>query len=267
VCLGIRVSDIHPPSHHLGRETFLAPVKWVDGWPVVGNNGTIDLEMEADCLPPRPFADEPVRDDFDGAALKPCWNHVRNPVEANYSLTERRGWLRLTASPVTLTEVGAPTFLGRRQEHMHCRASALCDFSPREGEEAGLTTRVDEFHHYDLAVTRREGKRCVIAKVTVDGLASVICREPVEDGPVTLEITANPYRYEFSFSARGNERALRKLKTWKEEAVIGRRDYLTTRHVSMETATGFTGLFFGMYAVGTGAPAYFDWFEYFADAR
>ncbi|WP_172582249.1 glycoside hydrolase family 43 protein [Subtercola boreus] len=31
-------------SHHnLGRETFLLPVEWVDGWPVIGNAGTTEL--------------------------------------------------------------------------------------------------------------------------------------------------------------------------------------------------------------------------------
>lgn len=32
--------------HNLGRETFLAPVKWQDSWPVVGNNGRMEEEME-----------------------------------------------------------------------------------------------------------------------------------------------------------------------------------------------------------------------------
>ena len=33
--------------HHLGRETFLSPVIWdKEGWPVVGNDGRIALEMK-----------------------------------------------------------------------------------------------------------------------------------------------------------------------------------------------------------------------------
>ena len=37
VFLGVR-SHGHPPMHHLGRETFLAPVTWLtDGWPVVND--------------------------------------------------------------------------------------------------------------------------------------------------------------------------------------------------------------------------------------
>ena len=266
VCLGIRVSDIHPPSHHLGRETFLAPVKWLDGWPVVGNNGTIELDMEADCLPACPFDSEPDRDDFTAANLRHCWTYIRNPVPANYSLTARNGWLSLSSSPVTLTRVGSPTFLGRRQEHMHCRAAALCDFHPRDGEEAGLTIRVDEFHHYDLAITRMDGKRSIMAKITVNGISQVVSSAPLADGPVRLELWADPYKYEFSYAA-GNAPQATPLSTWIEDPAIGRRHLLTTRHVSAEAAAGFTGLFFGMYAVGAGTPAYFDWFEYVPEAK
>ena len=50
VCLGIRPSCTPQRGlklHHLGRETFLSPVKWdEEGWPVVGNDGRIALEME-----------------------------------------------------------------------------------------------------------------------------------------------------------------------------------------------------------------------------
>ena len=46
VCLGTR--PFINMLHHLGRETFLAPVVWnEEGWPVVGDNGRIALEMDA----------------------------------------------------------------------------------------------------------------------------------------------------------------------------------------------------------------------------
>lgn len=49
VCLGIR--PLGAMLHNLGRETFLAPVTWDEnGWPVVGYDGTIELEMDAPIL-------------------------------------------------------------------------------------------------------------------------------------------------------------------------------------------------------------------------
>ena len=47
VCLAVR--PIGTLLHNLGRETCLAPVKWENGWPVVGNGGRIAVDMDAPC--------------------------------------------------------------------------------------------------------------------------------------------------------------------------------------------------------------------------
>ena len=54
VLLGVRPRGGTPGWHVLGRETFLAPVSWVDGWPVVGE---LSLVQPA---PPWPLQPEPV---------------------------------------------------------------------------------------------------------------------------------------------------------------------------------------------------------------
>ena len=33
--------------HNLGRETFLVPVVWRDGWPVMGKDGRVELMMDS----------------------------------------------------------------------------------------------------------------------------------------------------------------------------------------------------------------------------
>ena len=109
--------------HHLGRETFLVPVAWKDGWPVVNQTGKVELDVEADCLPPHPWPDEATRDDFDKTEPAMCWNFVRNPREEDWSLTDRPGWLRLNASPVTLADEGSPAVVGRRQRA--CRGRCM----------------------------------------------------------------------------------------------------------------------------------------------
>jgi len=35
---------------HLGRESFMAPMEWVDGWPVVNNKKPIELLGQAEGL-------------------------------------------------------------------------------------------------------------------------------------------------------------------------------------------------------------------------
>jgi alpha-N-arabinofuranosidase len=102
VFLGIRPQG--GQFHHLGRETFLAPVTWSDdGWPVVNGNDPIALTMPAPGLPEHTWPADPASDEFNGPALGPQWNYVRNPHENDYSLTERPGYLRLKGSAVTMS--------------------------------------------------------------------------------------------------------------------------------------------------------------------
>lgn len=240
--------------HHLGRETFLAPVTWSeDGWPVVNEAGSVSLEMQADCLPPHPFPSEPVRDDFDSTDLRLCWNFLRNPYEGDWSLTARAGWLRLNGSALTLSDDDSPAFVGRRQRHFNCKVTALIEFdSQQDGDEAGLTAIMNSSHHYEIAVARLSGKRRVIVRRRIGTLAKVVADAPLPDGPVMLEIAAEPTEYTFRYApAEGN---ITDLTTGE------------TRYLSSEVAGGFTGVYLGMYATGNGraggAPGDFDWFEY-----
>jgi len=103
VFLGIRPQG-YPPVHHLGREKFLAPVRWTDaGWPVIGNQGTIEPSMEVEPLAQVLWPEETGFDDFDLPNLKPCWNFLRNPQTELWSVTRRAGWLCLNGSGSNLT--------------------------------------------------------------------------------------------------------------------------------------------------------------------
>src|SRR4029077_20369060 len=96
VFLAFRSPGQYQQFHHLGRETFLAPVTWTgDGWPVVNGTGTVTVEMTAKTLSPHPFPPPPARDEFDARAPGLVWLFVRNPNAADWSLSARPGWLRL----------------------------------------------------------------------------------------------------------------------------------------------------------------------------
>jgi beta-xylosidase len=47
----------------LGRETYLSPMEWKDGWPFVNGGKKITLEVEAEGLPEKTTPKE-WRDDF-----------------------------------------------------------------------------------------------------------------------------------------------------------------------------------------------------------
>ena len=253
VCLGVR--PVAGACHHIGRETFLSPVTWTDdGWPVFNGKGELESVMPAPRLAPKPWPDEPPRDDFDSPALGLAWNYVRNPTLKDYSLSERPGHLRLWGSELGMGDVGSPAFVGRRQTDHFCHAAARLSFDPKSpNEEAGLALRYDEKNRYEVAVTRRGDKRTALVRRTVKGVST---EEPGIEIPAyrdaVLSVEAAPTGYRLFFQTAGGARN-----------VLCSAD---TRPLSSEEAGGFTGVYIGMYATGNGArcaaPADFDWFEY-----
>jgi xylan 1,4-beta-xylosidase len=258
VCLGIRPQGGR--FHHIGRETFLAPVVFnKDGWPVVNGNGTLATEMPAPRLKPQVWEQLPAKDDFEAATLALPWNFLRNPYDGDWSLTERPGFLRLHGSVVTLTEADSPAFVGCRQEAFDCTASTRMEFDPgSEQEEAGLVVRGNDKYHYEIGVTLREGKRQVFLRKVIKGkIAEPVQYKDLQNGPVVLSVKASPLSYEFFYESPAGV---------KESLGTALTKDLSVEAIGFDDGMCFTGAYFGMYATGNGGkstkPADFDWFEY-----
>jgi beta-xylosidase len=86
-----------------GRPQCLEPVNWVDGWPIIGRDIDDDGIGEPVESWRKPVASKPTErlsasDEFDGTEIGAQWNWNHNPRNKRWSLTDRPGWLRLTAS-------------------------------------------------------------------------------------------------------------------------------------------------------------------------
>lgn len=247
----------HERTHHIGRETVLAPVTWSDdGWPVINHEKPVTLRMSGERLPPsRPWPAAPDTESFDGKDLSVEWYSLRAPASALYSLSERPGHLRLKGSGDTLATLTTPAFVGIRQRDLAMHASTALDFKPgADGHLAGIVVRQDENNHYQLVVTRDQGRRMARLVSVVKGQATVVGSQPLPDGgdgEVTLAIDGTPAAYTFSATAQGKTHAL---------------GALPTAPLSSEKAGGFTGVFIGLYASNPAKaampPADFAWFKY-----
>nr|WP_321452654.1 glycoside hydrolase family 43 protein [uncultured Carboxylicivirga sp.] len=252
VCLGIRPQG--GKFQHLGRETFLAPVTWTeDGWPIAGTNGMMDTTYPAPNLPEHKWAAAPVRDNFDMATLGFDWTFIRQPYDQDWSLTQRKGYLRLNGSAITLKEMDSPAFVGRRQSDLNIAASTKMSFTPTaDNEEAGIVIRANDANHYALVVTQNEGKRVVKFRKFLKAKLEDEIYTAIPDGDVILRITATPLEYQFWVQAKGFETSLIASAP--------------TQDLSTEKVGGFIGVFIGMYASGNGQananPADFDWFDF-----
>ena len=173
VLLGVRPHGVAPGFHVLGRETFLTPVDWVNGWPVPH-----DVQLEMDGGPPGPTAPAAPagRDDFDTFELGPRWVGVRRPPHAVSSLRSRPGWLVLKGGEATL-DSPEPVFVGRRQQHRWCRVRARVDAGA--ASEAGLTLMMDETSHYEVGVHRGQ----IIVRARVGPLDTVVAERAVPARP------------------------------------------------------------------------------------
>lgn len=150
------VKGIH---HTLGRETCILPVFWPqNGWPIVNGNGAATLEVSTPTLPENKVKTAPSRTEFNDSTFDPYWAHIQIPNSQNYSLSERKGYLRLKGDTIKLGDNGSPTFIGKRLYDFNFSASTEIDFQPlTEGEIAGMTL-VNNGTHFDILI-KKEGKQ------------------------------------------------------------------------------------------------------------
>jgi xylan 1,4-beta-xylosidase len=234
--------------YNTGRETFLLPVSWEDGWPRMTRPGeAIPYAHRRPNLPAQAAPAVPtsgpftVRDEFDERALAPYWMMPRNPREAWYRLD--RGELALTARPVGLGDFGNPSMLVRRQQHLNASASTIVRFLPQaDGDEAGIAAFQNDEYWYFLGIGAEGGRPVVKLErragpnEPAEGVALASAPLPVAAGqPLYLRIEAEGPRYRFSYAARPGQ--------WR---VL--RDGLDGTILSTRTAGGFVGAVFGLHA-------------------
>ena len=226
-------------QHPLGRETFLSPVEWRDGWPVPG---VPELEMPDPGFAPCPWPTRPERDDFDEPALGYGWLFLRSTGCA--SLSERPGWLRVRGDASTVDDSNAKGFVGRRVEHPWSRSTSLIDVRPGEGE-AGLMLFLDQGWHAELGVRQRKGIREAFVRRSADDWRETAEFTVLAEGEIEVEVLTNPWACLFTLRMGGKPVFSRKFQS---------------QFLSTSMAGGSTGLVVGLYATRAELDA--DWFEH-----
>ncbi len=264
ICLGYRTSGYL--QHVMGRETMLAPVRWEQGgWPVVNGDGTLQTDMKCQTLPLVAMPKDPIREEFDyikrdapkdsyhSLGLPMGWMSLCNPDYSRYSLTERKGWLRMRPSTTDLSETASPTFVARRQTELNFTATALFDLSHlSEGMQAGITAYAAPLNHYDVVAEKRNGQIIIKSNVRLGQTGHSEKEFALSGTRAYLRITSDKDFYYLQASSDG-----------KNFVELAKMEY---RFLSTETIGGFTGVMLGLFAQcdnETGAGyADVDWFEY-----
>ncbi len=125
---------------YLGRICHLNPVTWTDDdWPVFGDNGQpVDVWKKPDVGKTYPPARPDTSDEFADRTLSPIWQWNHNPVPAGWSLTERKGYLRLKALPAATLDTARNTLTQKLWDSAGAIDVKMDAASMHDGQLAGF---------------------------------------------------------------------------------------------------------------------------------
>ncbi len=138
-----------------GRETFLLPVDWTSGQPVILADGLgvpLRVEMDEEM---KAAAAANVIPAFDAANPGPLWGRgglapfamtVRGSLEGRCKFDKKEN-LHLECSGISLDSLDRPSMVLQRIASKCFRAETIMNFNPAERQEAGILCWYDDDHY------------------------------------------------------------------------------------------------------------------------
>jgi len=236
--------------YNTGRETFIAPVEWKDGWPIVSpDSKEIKYSYKANYNEVKQKSALPQSGNFKYTLtfekeLDPALVFLRTCDSSSFSLSKTNG-LTMKLKPETCIDLGNPSFIGKRQQHLYCTVETELTFSAKsDNEKAGLIIFQDEKHFYYLCKSTDQAKPMIqLFKSSTESKPMELLAEmplDVSAKSIQLRITAEGELYNFHFAQKPNNWTLLK-------------DKVDGKFLSTQVAGGFIGCIFGMYATSSGS--------------
>lgn len=246
----------------MGRETFLAKVIWEDGWPVINPGiGKLEDEIEIPLEEYRFAKEESDRDHFEfyEEALDDRFLGISKRNDQIYSLSERKGCLRLFTCKETIEQPGYPAYIGLRQKSYDFSVSTGIEFYPKsKNETAGLVLYQNHENHLRMEIVERteiSNERMLRVTSYVHGKIKILAEYPIKSKDLV----------EILLRASEQKAQVWMVENGKMTLVQHNIDLLP---YTTEEAGGFVGCTIGMYATSNGNTlenrnyADFVWFHY-----
>lgn len=238
----------------VGRIPFLVPVKWENAWPVLGINGkvpaSLDLPVSKGLIPGIVNSDEFSRKKND-VALPLVWQWNHNPDNSLWSVTERKGYLRLKTGRIDSSFVKARNTLTQRTFGPQCSGSALLDVSGmKDGDFAGLCALQRKFGQ--VGIKMEQGKKYLV-------MVSNETEKPVETERIPFYGKSVQLRINCNFRDKKDEATFWYSldgKKWNRIGTVLNMQYTLMEH--------FMGYRFGLFNYARQTPGGhvdFDWFR------
>lgn len=249
---GNPVNGISP----LGRETSLIRLEWTpDGWPK-DKLGRQPLDIDLKPNLPEVNLSNTYTDEFNGKSITIPWQFRRNPIPQHFSLSERKGYLRLYTTDFDLDTIGGRNVLLQRERALKYTAVTKLTFDPQTKEQAGITCHYDTKTYARLGLQRNEkGELEFVVEERIDGRSVIYTIEPSKQKTnVYLKVEVDLLKRTFLYSFDG--------KHWEIARTIENASYLSDQGTPN---WGFMGTMVGLYAFNRGTakriPADFDYFR------
>jgi beta-xylosidase len=237
----------------VGRIPYLVPVKWENGWPVLGVNGkvpeTLDLPASKGLIPGIVASDEFTRKKNE-KALPLVWQWNHNPDNQLWSLTARKGFLRLTTSRTDSLFVKSRNTLTQRTFGPVCSGITKLDASGlKEGDFAGLAAFQRKFGQVGVKVL--DGNKYLF-------MVSAETNTPVELESIPLSQNEVYLKIECDFKDKKDKARFFYSLDGKDWKIIGgslKMEYTLMEH--------FMGYRFGLFNYATRTPGGYADFDFF----
>ena len=147
----------------VGRVLTVMPCRWVNGWPMLGDENGKVPETVRPLVYGQPATAIVKSDDFSSNKLGLHWQWNHNPIDEAWSLKERPGFLRLKTNRVVSNLYLAPNTLTQRMEGPTCSGTIAIDISKmKDGDCAGLAAFNSDT---GALVIKKKGKNLVLEMV------------------------------------------------------------------------------------------------------
>ncbi|MFA5328062.1 MAG: glycoside hydrolase 43 family protein [Prolixibacteraceae bacterium] len=236
----------------VGRIPYLVPVKWEENWPVLGVDGkvpeTLNLPASTGLIPGIVNSDEFERKKGE-PALPLVWQWNHNPDNSLWSVTERKGFLRLKTGRIDSLFLKSRNTLTQRTFGPVSSGVTLLDASNmKNGDFAGLCALQLKFGQVGVKIVN--GQKFVFMVSNKTDKPTEIQSMPLSQNKVYLKIECD-FRdkidiAEFFYSLDG--------KTWQPIGNQLKMEYKLEH---------FMGYRFGLFNYASKNPGGFADFDYF----
>ncbi len=230
--------------YNTGRDTYLLPVTWKDGWPEILPSGTpiapIGEKQGLKPLPENEYTGNfSYTDNFETSlsniglkGLHTRWMFLRTPSDC-YKVGD--GKLKLSLLSGNIYRRDPVSALWVRQQHGTFTAETSLDFTPRgEKEIAGIALLQKEDYNIVLGKTMLNGKLAVTL-TRAEKNKALIASAFIKPGTLRLKVEAHDRYYDFYYAEEGG--------TWQLLA-----QGVDASNLSTQKSGGFIGACIGLYA-------------------